>query len=340
MKPVGSGQNTTSNQAVGQTAVAEPKAAEKDASSNGTSESKNNGSDSHALKGEFAFTGQMKAAAMAEHFHNTQMNPNTPVDITNKEARNDLLRNTPQINPISTANGNGPHLCGGASMANALILSSNSPEKAKANAQAVRKGVDALIGQDKANGSKKPFQMSAEENAALKRMETGKMSPNDAMQLQQLMYKLGKRAPIGGLSNPSGEGLSTSQIASTMAMLKANGAFKESSVTMHCQRQPSGYDHWTTSVDGTHVNSQVGSKNKSAVMGGPPVEANPNNQAWQNEIWLNPWSEPSTISVKFRGEKDKEPQHQIAELQTSKYDSPGKLQDFESDLFRLHRPAQ
>jgi len=266
------------------------------------------------------------------------MNPNQPVDLSDKELRNDMLRNAPQINPI--AGENGPHACGGAAMANALILSSNTPEKAKANAQAVRKTCDQLIANDKKNGSKVPFKLSAAEDQALKNMETGKMSSNDSMHLQQIMYRVGQRAPIGGVSNPDGNGLSTSQIASTMAMLKANGAFQGSSVTMHCQRQESGFDHWTTTVDGTHVNSQVGSKNRSVVLGGPPAEANINNQGWQNDIWLNPFSDKNEVHVRFRTEGEKGPENHEAILESGKYDNVDKMYDFEQDLMKKHKKIE
>ena len=334
MKPVGGGQPVVQNQAVGSTAVAEPQK-ETEQVSNNPEPSKNNGAVANQMKGEMGFNGQAQAAAVAERFHSTQMNPNQPVDLSNKELRNDMLRNAPQINPI--AGENGPHACGGAAMANALILSSDTPEKAKANAQAVRKSVDEIAAQDKTNHSKVPLKLTGAEDAALKRMETGKMSANDSMHLQQIMYKLGQRAPIGGISNPSGDGLSTSQIASTMAMLKGKGAFEGNSVTMHCQRSDTGFDHWTTTVDGTHVNSQAGSQNRSVVMGGPPAEANKNNQGWQGEIWLNPNSDKKEIFVQFRGAEDKP--HE-AVLESGKYETADKMWDFEQDLKTKNRPVK
>ncbi len=316
----------------------EPKKKKIESAASGTPAVKKDPADTNQMKGEMGFAGQAQMAVVAERYQSTRVSPNQQVDITNPEARNNLLRNTPQMNPISKAQGNGPHLCGGAAMANALILSAKTPEQAKANGQAVRKSVDALAQQDKANQSKVPFKLSADEDAALKRFESGKASPNDAMHMQQIMYKLGKRAPIGGLSNPEGEGLSTSQIASTMSMLKANGAFQGSSVTMHCNRMPTGFDHWTTTVDKIHVNSQHGPKDKSMVTGGPPGDFNKSNSNWQNEIWLNPWAPKEDVTVQFRGEKPGQVNQAV--MESSRYDGPGKLGDFEADLFKSHRPVE
>ena len=330
---------STSNN-IGSTAVAdEPKAKEPEQGSNGAGAAKS-ATDANQMKGEVGFLGSAQQAAVAERFHSTKMNPNQPVDLSNKELRNDMLRNAPQVNPI--AGENGPHACGGAAMANALILSSDSPDKAKANAQAVRKVCDEITANDKKNGFKNQFKLSSAEDQALKNMETGKMSANDAMHLQQIMYRVGQRAPIGGVSNPDGTGLSTSQIATTMSMLKANGAFQGNNVMMHCQRGESGFDHWTTTVDGTHVNSQVGANNRSVVMGGAPTEANVNNQNWQNDIWLNPYGDKDEIHVRYRGTYKDEETHEIKEnqppnhrevvLDAGKYKSVDDMRNFETDL--------
>ena len=106
MKPVGGGQPVIQNQAVGSTAVAEPKK-ETEQVSNNSEAPKNSVETANAMKGEMGFNGQAQAAAVAERFHSTQMNPNQPVDLSNKELRNDMLRNAPQINPI--AGEKGPH---------------------------------------------------------------------------------------------------------------------------------------------------------------------------------------------------------------------------------------
>jgi hypothetical protein len=320
-------------------AVADPKPAEPEQASNGATASKSP-ADANQMKGEMGFLGSAQQAAVAERFHSTKMDPNKPVDLTDKEMRNDMIRNAPQINPIAGANG--PDACGGAAMANALILSSNTPEKAKANGQAVRKMCDEITANDKKNDFKNKFKLSPAEDQALKHMEGGSMSANDAMHLQQIMYRVGQRAPIGGVANPSGTGLSTSQIASTMAQLKANGAFQGSNVMMHCMRGPSGFDHWTTTVDGTHANSQVGANNRSVVMGGPPTECNVNNQNWQNDVWLNPYGDKDEIHVRFRGtHKDKEtgeikenqpPVHREVYLDPGKYKSVDDMHNFETDL--------
>ncbi len=292
---------------------------------------KKDASDPHKMKAETALTGQMRAvslnAAVAEK-DAPKVGQNQPVDITSsQEARNGLLRSAPQINPISTAQGNGPSLCGGAAVANALILSSKTPEKAKANAQAV---------QDLAGSLKPPLKMSGDEQAALKRFEKGVLSPQDAQQMQQVMYRMAQRMPIGGQSNPNLMGVSTSQVATTIAALKSHGAFKDSSVTMHCNRLPNGFDHWTTTVDGTHANSQ-GPNNKSMIQGGPPPELSRNNGTWQNEIWLNPWSEPVQMSVQYKNGNDKPNEYREAIFQADKYREQESFIDLEERLFKAKK---
>ena len=272
--------------------------------------------------------------SFAERFHHIEMDPYRPLDITNDEIVRDLLRNAPQINPVSTLNGNGQALCGAASIANALILSCKTADQSKMNAQSLRKSVYAFLVPGMTNGSRKTFEMMNEEDTALRRMESGSMSIMDAFHLQQLLYKLGRCTRFGVLSNRNGQGLSPNQIAATVALLRACGAFTGVFMALHCHRLQSGVDHWTTTVDGTHVNSQVGSRNKSAVMGGFPLEANPGHASWRYEISLRPDSTTAAMTIKFRAETDQPPQHQTAQLEITNYDTPARLLEFEKDLLQ------
>src|SRR5262245_12322200 len=141
------------------------------------------------------------------------LSPNKPVDITDRDWRNHMLRQAPQVNDVSMKAGNAYHICGGAAMSNALIMSSKTPEKAQANARAVR---------DLAGSLDPKVKLSKEEDQALKNMETDppKMSGVDAQHMQQVMYRIGQRMPLAG-KNPDGTGLSTTQVACAMNMLKA-----------------------------------------------------------------------------------------------------------------------
>src|SRR5262245_22744849 len=133
---------------------------------------------------------------------------NQQVDITDPEMKNQMLRSAPQVNDISKKAGNANDICGGAALTNGLILSSKTPEQAQANAKAVRDLANTYVEADKANKSNKPFTIKPEEDAALKHMESGKMSPTDVQNMQQLMDRIGHRQPQL-MSNPSGLGLST-----------------------------------------------------------------------------------------------------------------------------------
>ena len=259
----------------------------------------------HQLEGQM-----LKAKAERE------MNPissNTTVDITNKDMRNQLLRSCPQINPISTAAGNGPHICGAAAVTNALVLSGKTPEQAKNNAQAVRD-----LAKNAPSGGVK---LSPAEDSALKKMELGKMSPTDVEHVQQLMYRIGGKMPNGGV-DISGGGLSTVQVGTMMTMLAKRGAFEGSSVTMHCNRQKSQFgefDHWTTTVDGVHANSQD-KNDKSTIKGGPPAELARGADNWQNELWLNTNNKPAELHCQIKGDGDKGKEHRALTIDTSKYD--------------------
>ncbi|HSP07080.1 MAG TPA: hypothetical protein VLR94_07875 [Acidobacteriota bacterium] len=273
-------------------------------------------SDPSGKVAEHQLDGQL-SKVMAERELNP-VSPNTTVDITNKEMRNQLLRSCPQTNPISTAAGNAPHICGAAATANALVLSSKTTEQAKANAQAVRD-----LARNAPSGGVK---LSAGEDASLKKMEAGKMSPTDVQHLQQVLYRIGGKMPNGGM-NMSDGGLSTVQMGAMTTMLAKRGAFEGSSVTMHCNSQTGKngtFDHWTTTVDGIHANSQVINERdkteKSAVQGGPPAALARGTDKWQGELWLSPNNKPAELHAQIRGDGDTGKEHRALTIDTSKYD--------------------
>jgi hypothetical protein len=260
---------------------------------------------------------------------------NQKVDITDPEMRNQMMRSAPQVNEISKKAGNENDICGGAAMTNALIMSSKTPEQAKANAQAVRDLANSFTKVDKENKSKTPFAMSAQEQQALKNMESGKMSPNDTMHMQQLMYRIGQRMPLAG-SNPSGAGLSTTQIACAMTKLKANGAFPgNSDVRMHCTTLPTGADHWTVSVDRIHANSAGGKDyNKSLVTGGPPPEVQKGSDKWQNEIIIDNNAEPAPkVYAQFKQPGDTN-QYREATFDPNQHKDISSFGAFENEIRR------
>ena len=259
---------------------------------------------------------------------------NQQVDITDPDMKNQMLRSAPQVNDISKREGNSNDICGGAALTNGLILSSKTPEQAQANAKAVRELANSYVEADKANKSNKPFTIKPEEDAALKHMEAGKMSPADTENMQQLMDRIGHRQPQL-MSNPSGLGLSTSQVAGTMTRLSALGAFKGSDVKLQCNTLPTGFDHWTVSVDRTWANSASGAPdyNKSVVHGGPPSETQKGNPNWQNEIILANSETPPKVYTQFKQPGDTN-QYREATFDTSQYKDLSAAAQFEKEMRR------
>jgi hypothetical protein len=260
------------------------------------------------------------------------LSPNKPVDITDRDWRNHMLRQAPQVNDVSMKAGNAYHICGGAAMSNALIMSSKTPEQAKANARAVR---------DLAGSLDPKVQLSKEEDQALKNMESEKpkMSAVDAQHLQQVMYRIGQRMPLAS-KNPEGTGLSTTQVGCAMNMLKARGAFEGSNVTMHCNRntfkddqgKEGTIDHWTVTVDGNFANSQVVPGNRSIVQGGPPPDRAKGTKDWQNEITINGYEKPPTMYLQFKQPENKANEYQEAVIDVSKYKDPNDMLSFENEV--------
>lgn len=323
--PITSGiQSTDSTQKKEETKKAED-------SSPASSSSANQSTDSvklaeHHLDG---YTVSVKLNAQAER-EMPALSPNKPVDITDPDWRRHMLRQAPQVNEISKKAGNAGDICGGAAMANALVLSSKTPEQAKANAKAVRD----LAGSFDPN----KVQLSKEEDRALKNMESGKMSGVDTQHLQQVMYRIGQRMPLAG-SNPEGTGLSTTQMGCAMSMLKARGAFEGSNVAMHCNRntfkddkgKEATIDHWTVTVDNTFANSQ-GPANRSVVHGGPPPDRLKGTNDWQNELILNNYEKPPQLHMQFKQPNNKPNEYQEAVIDPSRYKDPTDMLAFENEV--------
>jgi hypothetical protein len=281
----------------------------------------------HGKVTEHQFAGQMMSLtlnAQAER-EMAPIQKSQQVDISSPEAKNNLIRNSPQVNDISKKAGNDGDICGGSATTNALILSGKTPEQAKANADAVR---------NLAKSYDPPIQIKPDEEKALKGLETSKMSPNDVANMQQLMDRVGHRMPLAG-SNPSGGGLSTTQVAAMTTKLSAHGAFKGSDLKMHCNTLPNGMDHWTVTVDRTFANSASGPPkyDKSLVHGGPPPELQKGRETWQNEIILNNLSDPPKVITQFKQGDDKNA-YREATFNTAEHKDPTSVGAFENEIRR------
>jgi hypothetical protein len=289
----------------------------------------------HGKLTEYHLEGQMRSVALSTQAEKqlSAVPKNQLVDIHNPESRNQLIRSAPQINEISKKAGNGGDICGGAATTNALILSSKTPEQGRANAKAVR---------DLANSFSNAVKIKPEEEMALKHLENGKMSPTDVQHMQQLMDRIGQRMPAAG-PNPSGLGLTTTQVACMMTKLSAKGAFQGSDVTMHCNTLPNGLDHWTVTVDRTFANSSHGHPNydKALVHGGPPPELQKGRSNWQNEIKIvndpqrdaNDKSTGPKIYAQFKQGEDKN-QYREAVFHANEHVNPNSVAQFENEMRR------
>lgn len=226
---------------------------------------------------------------------------NQQVSLADKDMRNQMLRGAPQVNEVSKKAGNGGDICAGAAMSSAVIMTSDTPEKAAANAKAVRDLANDVTKND--DPKTKPF-IKPEEEAALKRMEGGTMSSTDAMHMQQLMYRLEGRMPSMTL-NPEGKGRSPGQVGSMAAMLKQRGGLPgPEDVTFHQNGTRDaagnlGNDHWTVTVGRTHVNSDARG-NKSTVTGGPPPELARSNPDWRSDISVYNSDPPVKVVTGFK----------------------------------------
>lgn len=217
-----------------------------------------------------------------------------PVNINTPEGRKQLISDTSQVNEVSKKAGNDQTICGGASVANALVLASDTPAKAKANSDALRASASKLAG------------ISAAEDTALKNMAKGQMSTTDLAHLQQLSQKLVK-------SSNQGEPLANAgEMATAVTLLKANGGFPgptPQTVEFHNTRlpPPGEANHWTVSVDGQHANSLTskGYKGASVTNGAPPeAKMAASNEKWRGGVMLQNYHNPPTIDLSYRAKKN------------------------------------
>lgn len=218
--------------------------------------------------------------------------PTQSVNFLTPEGKKQLIENSSQVNPISQKAGNAQEVCGGASIANALVMSSNTPEQAKANAGALRAAAKNVTG------------LTDAQDRALTNMEKGTMSPTDLQHLQQLSYGLVK-------SQGQGEKLANAgEMGMAVSLLKANGAFPGAQmVEFHNARlpPPGQANHWTVTVDGNHANSLDPQGNQGASFGPQTpenVQMQASNKNWRGGVMLLhvTGTEP-TVDVNYRQAK-------------------------------------
>jgi hypothetical protein len=272
----------------------------------------------------------VKTDAVAER-EKPPMNRNESVNIVGdspeaRERRVDLLRSTPQIN--KTSGPDGENRCGGASLSSALILDSGkSKDAARDNARAIRDVYGGLY-KDKDGNPKK---LSPEQDVALKKLESGNMSPKDVEQLQNVMYDITQKVKGQGHGGVNIDGM-----AEAVNMLRAKGGFAGgSNVKFHLNEGESsrtGGKHWTTTVDGVHVDTWPTKSNKSLVTGSPGAGDPPGigkgskgheaDNGWNGEI---SFGKDSNTRMEYmpcdeNGNPIKNAKHKTVEFDKKKYD--------------------
>lgn len=238
---------------------------------------------------------------------------NKPVSLNTPEGRKQLVSNTSQVNEVSKKAGNDQVICGGASVANALVLSSDTPEKAKANSDALRASASKLTS------------LTPAEDTALKNMSKGQMSTTDMAHLQQLSQKLVKSSNQGEpLANPG-------EMATAVTLLKANGGFPgpaPQTVEFHNTRlpPPGEANHWTVSVDNQHANSLTskGYKGASVTDGAPPdTKMAASNEKWRGGVMLQNYNNPPTIDLSYRA-KNRDGSDEAGQMHQTTIENPGQ----------------
>jgi hypothetical protein len=187
------------------------------------------------------------------------VSPTQPLSVTDPAQRQKLIEGSPQVNKLSQELGNSQSVCAGAAMTNAILMDCKSPEDAKRNADAIQKLADNMKAWDHLPDGLDQGKVQE----AIDNLGKGKLSPENAQHLQQLLYSMAQQVQGGskdGLVDPTGMG-------TMVGLLQGAGAFKSSSPQFHETALPGGGNHWTVTVDGQHANSEP-----AKVGQGPPDE--------------------------------------------------------------------
>lgn len=157
-----------------------------------------------------------------------------------KSNAKDLIKNSPQIDNNDDTLVNDEVRCAGAATTNAMLLDRDHG----ASAKAVRKTV-ADYGVEMNDAQKK----------AVDALESGKMTPNQAAEMSELLYKTARNGRTTG-----DEGVGTQELLKLNSSLKKNGAFKTSNVDYKLTKKSEDTSHWTTTVtDGFGVTTSADS---------------------------------------------------------------------------------
>lgn len=183
--------------------------------------------------------------------------------------RREIAVEATQSNTVSYAAGNANDICGGASLASALVLASGKPEDAKGNAEAMRKIFSAHRIQLPAGVERAALEK------ALDHLGQGTLSRDDLFNLQQGLYAAARTYG----PPPQDAGVNVAQMSGLVAELKGRGATlgKSSMVEVDVSENRSQpVAHWVAQTDLGLINTGF-----STV---PPAWLSPLNGRWSGDV--------------------------------------------------------
>ena len=211
---------------------------------------------------------------------------NQRADLRNPASVAQLISRSPQLGDGSLS---ADRRCGTAAIFNGMLMSGDPAASAR-GIRAVAATVDreatarmeADFRRDGLSGADlrmalqvSPSVISPEADAALRRMESGRLSPREAATLQDTLFSIGMSRHYSGDAHPTG--LSRRELEPLMRDLASNGAFGASTVTLHNRYEPnSDALHWTVSTTppgGTplHADSWPAADGQGTVRPGGPT---------------------------------------------------------------------
>jgi len=194
--------------------------------------------------------------------------------IGNPAAQDALFAQAPQMS--GAAGRDSYDLCGGCTLAAALVADSTTLEAAQQNAAAIRSLASASH-----------TRLSPDDTRALEHFASGHLTVPDMMQLQGMMYRIGVAAAGPG----GGGGISSGLMTGMVESLRERGGLAQSSpVFTQLSETVSGTtdttNHWVVTTGGRTVDSwpNDGTNDHGTVTPGAPptVSGHPPTTAWTN----------------------------------------------------------
>jgi hypothetical protein len=184
--------------------------------------------------------------------------PNEPVDLKAADPvdagyRRALLTSTNQYNPLSRQLGNGERVCGGAAIVNALILSSDSPQRCQQNAQALRTAFKRL----EAGATLPPGLSPAQIETSIQNFEQGSLSAADVAVLQQAAYSMLRSVQRDPKTHVApDDGVDAKSMAIVLSQLQGDGAaMKDAKFTLKSDSR--GHGHWVAQANSRDADSDT-----------------------------------------------------------------------------------